>query len=261
MIGLRTALLPTVTVVALAACSTTSTGTTTPSATTSQSTGGTITVLAAASLTKSFGILGTTFEKDHPGTTVTLSFGASSALATQIGQGVPADVFASASTTNMDSVSKAGLASTAKPFAKNVMEIAVPASNPAHITALADLGKPGVKVALCQVEVPCGATAAKVFDNAQLTVTPVTQEADVKATLAKVTLGEVDAAVVYVTDVQDAGDKVKGIEIPAGVNASTAYPIAVLKSSKNTVTAQAFVDYVLSAQGQKVLADTGFAAP
>ena len=144
---------------------------------------------------------------------------------------------------------------------QNVMEVVVPAANPAGITTLADLARPGVKVALCQAEVPCGSTAAKVFTNAHLTVTPVTLEADVKSTLAKVTLGEVDAAVVYVTDVLAAGSKVKGIQIPADVNASTAYPIAVLKGSANSTLAQAYVAYVLSAEGQKVLADAGFATP
>jgi molybdate transport system substrate-binding protein len=222
---------------------------------------GSITVLAASSLTNAFDTIDATFQKAHPGATVTVSYGASSALATQIALGAPADVFASASQTNMNAVTAAGAAATPTPFAKNVMEVVVPAGNPAHLTALADLARPGVKVALCQAEVPCGATAAKVFTNAHLTVTPVTLEADVKSTLAKVTLGEVDAAVVYVTDVLAAGGKVTGIEIPADVNASTAYLIAVLKDSKNAALAQAYVAYILSAEGQKVLADAGFAAP
>lgn len=222
---------------------------------------GEITVLAAASLTDAFQQLGEAFQEAHPGTTVSFSFGASSALATQIEQGAPADVFASASQKNMDAVVAAQAADASTPFAKNVMEIAVPPDNPANITQLYDLAKPGVKVALCQVEVPCGATAAKVFENAQLTVEPVTEEADVKATLAKVTLGEVDAGVVYVTDVLAAADKVKGIEIPADVNASTSYPIATLTASKNRDLAAAFVDYVLSEDGAKVLTDAGFQQP
>ena len=222
---------------------------------------GEITVLAAASLTDAFGTLGKQFQDANPGTTITFSFGASSALATQIGQGAPADVFASASQKNMDAVIEAGGATASAPFVKNVMEIAVPPANPGKVTQLADLAKPEVKVALCQAEVPCGTVALKVFENAKLTVKPVTQEADVKATLAKVTLGEVDAGVVYVTDVLAAGDKVKGIELPADVNASTTYPIAALKGSKNAALAQAFVDYVLSAEGQKVLTSAGFLAP
>ena len=244
---------------ALAACGSSSSTTSTSPASSGPT--GSITVLAAASLTKAFDLIDANFEKAHPGTTITVSYGASSALATQITQGAPADVFASASQKTMDSVVSAGKASASTPFAKNVMEVVVPADNPAQISALADLAKPGVKVALCQQEVPCGATAAKVFANAQLTVKPVTEEADVKATLAKVTLGEVDAAVVYVTDALAAGDKVKAIEIPAEINASTAYPIATVTGTANQGLAEAFVAYVLSAEGQKVLADAGFVQP
>lgn len=222
---------------------------------------GSITVFAAASLTEAFTTLGKGFETANPGTSVKFSFGASSALATQITQGAPADVFASASAKNMDQVVTAKAAANPSPFARNVMEIAVPPSNPAKITQLSDLARPGVKVVLCQVEVPCGATAAKVFANAQLTVTPVSLEADVKSTLAKVTLGEADAALVYVTDVRAAKDKVTGITIPADVNASTTYPIAALTGSKNPALAAAFVDYVLSADGASVLTAAGFAAP
>jgi molybdate transport system substrate-binding protein len=220
-----------------------------------------ITVLAAASLSDAFGALGEQFEAANPGATVTFSFGASSALATQIGQGAPADVFASASQKTMEGVVEAGLAGSSTPFVTNRMQVAVPPGNPAGITGLADLAKDGVTVALCQVEVPCGAVAAEVFANAGLTVRPVTEESDVKATLAKVILGEVDAAVVYVTDVLAAGDQVEGIEIPTDVNASTTYPIAPLTASRNAALAQAFVDHVLSPDGQKVLAGAGFSAP
>lgn len=223
--------------------------------------GGEITVLAAASLTDAFETLGKQFQEANPGTTVTFSFGASSALATQIGQGAPADVFASASQKTMDDVVRAGQAATSTPFTSNRMQIAVPPENPAGITQLSDLARDGVKVALCQVEVPCGAVAAQVFEKAGLTVRPVTEESDVRATLAKVILGEVDAAVVYVTDVLAAGDQVTGIEIPADVNASTVYPIAPLTGSRNAALAQAFVDHVLSPDGQKVLTGAGFSAP
>ena len=222
---------------------------------------GTVNVFAAASLQETFTTLKTQFETAHPGVTVTPNFGASSALAQSITQGSPADVFASASQTNMDQVVQAGAASTSKAFAKNVMEIAVPPANPAGITALADLAKPGVKVALCQAQVPCGSVAAKVFANAKVTVTPVSQEADVKSVLTKVQLGEVDAGVVYVTDVKAAGTKVKGIEIPTDVNASTSYPIATLTKAPNPDAAAAFTAYVLSAEGRSVLAAGGFAAP
>ncbi|MGI8881344.1 MAG: molybdate ABC transporter substrate-binding protein [Jatrophihabitans sp.] len=222
---------------------------------------GTITVFAAASLTGTFTELGKQFESAHPGVKVKFDFEASSALSTQITQGAGADVFASAATSNMDTVVKAGDAKDPKNFVKNVMEIAVPPSNPANITSLQDLAKPTVKVALCQAQVPCGKTALMVFTNAKITVKPVTEEKDVKTTLAKVSSNEVDAGVVYVTDVKAAGTAVKGIEIPADVNASTEYPIAALSHSKHSPTAQAFVDFVLSSAGQSVLTAAGFSAP
>jgi molybdate transport system substrate-binding protein len=222
---------------------------------------GSITVFAAASLTGSFTTLGQQFEAAHPGTKVTFSFGPSSGLATQIGSGAPADVFASASPKNMAQVVTAKAATTSTNFAKNVMEIAVPPANPGKITQLSDLAKKSEKVVLCAAEVPCGVGARAVFANAKLTVTPVSNEVDVKSTLAKVTLGEADAGIVYVTDVLAAGDKVKGIEIPADVNASTEYPIAALTTSKNTSLADAFVDYVRSADGSTALTAAGFEKP
>jgi len=219
---------------------------------------GKITVFAAASLTESFTELGKRFETAHPGTDVAFSFGPSSGLAQQITQGAPADVFASASAKNMQQVVDAKDAAAPATFAQNSMEIAVPPANPAKVAALADLAKPGVKVALCAPEVPCGTVARKVLANAKVAVTPVTNEADVKATLTKVKLGEVDAGIVYVTDVRAAGAAVTGIEIPDDVNASTAYPIATLTDSKNAALAKAFVDYVLSAEGGEVLSAAGF---
>ncbi len=222
---------------------------------------GKITVFAAASLTEAFNQIAKDFQAKYPGTTVTLNYGASSALATQIVQGAPADVFASASEKNMSTVVQAKAADSPATFARNVMEIAVPVNNPAHIRRLSDLTRPGVKVALCQSAVPCGATALKVFANAGLTVTPVTQEADVKATLAKVQLGEVDAGVVYVTDVKAVGSKVVGVPIPADVNASTSYPIAVTTAAADPTLAQQFVDYVLSDSGAVVLSADGFEKP
>ena len=222
---------------------------------------GTLMVFAAASLTESFDTIGKQFQAAHPGVKVTFNYGASSMLATQINQGAPADVFASAATKNMDQVASAGNAGQSTTFAVNRMEIAVPASNPAQITSLADLARPGVKVALCQDQVPCGATSAKVFSNAHISVTPVTEEPDVKSTLAKVIVGEVDAGVVYVTDVRAAGDKVTGIAIPDAQNAITDYPIAALTHTKNTALAAAFVSYVESAAGKAVLTAAGFGSP
>lgn len=222
---------------------------------------GTVTVFAAASLTESFGALGKQFETANPGVTVRFNFAASSALATSISEGAPADVFASASAKNMQAVVDGGDAADPKTFAKNVMAIAVPPDNPAGVTALADLAKPGLKLALCEAQVPCGATAKAVFDKAKLTVKPVTFGADVKAVLTAVQLGEVDAGVVYKTDVQAAGAKVTGIEIPADQNASTSYPIAALTEAPNKAAATAFIEYVLSADGEKVLSEAGFAGP
>ena len=141
------------------------------------------------------------------------------------------------------------------------MEIAVPPANPAGVAALADLARASVKVALCQPQVPCGATAQAVFTNAKITVKPVTLEPDVKSVLSKVELGEVDAGVVYVTDVLAAATKVMGVPIPGDVNASTSYPIAALSKSSDSTLAQAFVSYVLSPDGQAVLAAAGFQKP
>jgi molybdate transport system substrate-binding protein len=222
---------------------------------------GTITVFAASSLKEPFTQLGKQFEAAHPGDTVKFSFGASSALATQIDSGAPADVFASASTKNMDQVVTAGNASNPQDFAKNVMEVAVPPSNPAKVTSVNDLAKSSVKVALCQSQVPCGTVAGKVFDNAGIKVKPVTLQPDVKSVLTQVELGNVDAGMVYVTDVMAAGSKVKGVTISASDNASTTYPIAAVSKSKYQSIAQAFVAYVLSPEGEQVLKTAGFEQP
>lgn len=221
----------------------------------------TLHVFAAASLTESFTALGKQFEKDHPGTKVEFNFGPSSGLSEQITSGAPADVFASASPSNMDTLVSSNDAKDPRDFARNSMEIAVPPDNPAGISQLADLAKGDVKVALCQPDVPCGKVAAEVFASAKITVTPATEEVDVKSVLTKVTLGEVDAGVVYVTDVRAAGDKVKGVEIPADVNASTTYPIATLEASEHQKEAGEFVDLVLSDHGAKVLEEAGFQSP
>jgi len=227
----------------------------------SASLSGSITVFAAASLTESFTTLGQQFETANPGVKVTFSFAASSALAMQITSGAPADVFASASTKNMDQVVSAGDASDPKVFATNVMEIAVPPANPGKVTGVESLASSSVKSALCQPQVPCGVVAQQVFTNAKITVKPVTLEPDVKSVLAKVQMNEVDAGMVYVTCVKEAGDKVKGVEIPADINASTDYPIAALSKSSNAAVAAAFVDYVLSPAGESVLTAAGFQQP
>jgi molybdate transport system substrate-binding protein len=222
---------------------------------------GTVTVFAAASLTEAFGALARQFEDAHPGLAVKLNFGASSALAFQIEQGAPADVFASASDRNMAQVVTAEAATAPEIFARNAMQLAVPQGNPGGVTGVADLARPGVKVALCQSQVPCGVTAQQVFDKAGIRVRPVTLERDVKSALIKVQTGEVDVAVVYRTDVRAAGDKVQGIEIPDALNASTEYPIAVLGAARNPAAARAFTEYVLSSTGRGVLAAAGFGTP
>ncbi len=222
---------------------------------------GSITVFAAASLTKAFTALGKQFQAAHPGTTVRFSFGASSTLAQQIVAGAPADVFASASTKNMAQVVAANDAVGPKTFATNTAEIAVAPASAGHISRIADLAKPGVKVALCQPQVPCGALAVKVLGLAKVTVKPVTQGLDVKSTLAYVTGGEADAAIVYVTDVKAAGSKVVGVQIPPADNASTAYPVATIKGSRNMPLAAAFAKLVLSPAGQRALSAAGFAPP
>ncbi|MEV4623175.1 molybdate ABC transporter substrate-binding protein [Asanoa sp. NPDC049573] len=223
---------------------------------------GPITVFAAASLTGSFTQIGKDFEAANPGTTVTFSFAGSSALATQIDQGAPADVFAAAAPANMKTVTDAGNADgTPQNFVKNQLVIAVPKGNPNNVTTLADLAKPGVKVALCAPQVPCGAAAQKALQSASVPVTPVTQEQDVKAALSKVTLGEVDAALVYRTDARAAAGDVDGIEFPESAGAVNEYPIVVLKNGPNRTGGQAFVNYVLSPPARKVLTDAGFQAP
>lgn len=222
---------------------------------------GTITVFAAASLNQVFSELGHRFEAAHPGTKVRFSFSASSSLAQQILAGAPADVFASASAKNMTQVTGAGDATNPKMFATNFAEIAVAPAAVGRVQSLADLGRGGVKVALCQPQVPCGALAQKVLANAHVTVKPVTQGLDVKSTLAYVTRGDVDAAIVYVTDVKAAGTKIQGVQIPAADNASTAYVIAGVTAGSNPTLAAAFEDFVLSPTGRDALRQAGFSPP
>ena len=222
---------------------------------------GTVTVLAAASLTEAFTTLGEQFEAAHPGTTVTFSFGSSATLAAQAVQGAPADVLAAASTATMATVTDAGAAADPVDVATNTLEIAVPPGNPGGVRRLADLADPDLRVALCAPQVPCGAAAEQVLRAAGVTAAPDTLESDVKAVLQKVTADEVDAGLVYTTDVRAAGDGVEGIPVPEAADAPNRYPVAVLAASRNPVTARAFVDLVRSAPGQQVLADAGFGPP
>ncbi|NUR88035.1 MAG: molybdate ABC transporter substrate-binding protein [Nonomuraea sp.] len=218
-----------------------------------------VTVFAAASLTGTFTELGRTFEAAHPGAKVRFNFGSSATLAQQIAQGAPADVFAAASPATMKTV--ASLAAAPTTFVRNKLQIAVPTGNPAQVTALKDLADPKVKVALCAEQVPCGAAAVKALGAAGVKVTPVTLEQDVKATLTKVELGEVDAALVYRTDVIAAAGKVEGIAFPEADQAVNDYPIAVLTKAPAGDLGKQFVDLVLSPQGRDVLTKAGFEAP
>lgn len=223
---------------------------------------GDVTVFAAASLTESFTELGKQFEAAHSGTKVTFNFGGSSTLSQQINDGAPVDVFASAAPKNMDEVvDGVGVADEPTVFVRNKLMIAVPAGNPGGVKGLDDFADDAKKIALCAEEVPCGAAARKAFDAAGITAKPDTLEQDVKAVLTKVSLGEVDAALVYQTDVEAAGDKVEGIEFPEVDEAINDYPIAVLKDAPNAKGAKAFVDFVLSADGEAVLTRAGFEKP
>ena len=223
---------------------------------------GTLTVFAAASLTDVFTELGERLEADNPGLDVRFSFAGSSALAVQITQGAPADVFASANPGQMSVVTEAGLAAgEPEVFTANVLEIAVPAGNPAGITGLADFAREELTLAVCAPGVPCGAAAEEVFAAAGVTAAPDTQEEDVRAALTKVELGEVDAALVYATDVVAAGDDVQGIGFPEAESAVNDYPVCVLAGAPNPEAARAFVDLVRSAEGQAALADAGFRTP
>jgi molybdate transport system substrate-binding protein len=220
----------------------------------------TVTVFAAASLSEVLEQLAQRFEQDEPGTSVRLSFGPSSSLATQIVEGAPADVFASASPRHTATVVAAGLAAEPQVLARNRAQIAVPPDDPAGISSVADLARPGVTVAVCAEEVPCGELAATVFQAAGVTVTPTTVETDVRAVLTKVALGEVDAGLVYVTDVLAAGDRVRGVDVPAAQNGTTDYTVALVGDDP-APAAEAFVRLVLSAAGREVLSAAGFQLP
>jgi molybdate transport system substrate-binding protein len=261
--------------VALSACSSSSSSSTSSSTSPSAGTStagsasaasgtisGTVVVFAATSLTEAFNKIGAQFEAAHPGVTVKFNYNGSSSLATSINQGAPADVFASAAPKNMDTVTSAGNASgTPQDFARNTGEIIVEKGNPKNITSVSNLANPAIKVVVCAPEVPCGAVATAIFKNAGVTVKPVSEEQNVGGVVTKVTLGEADAGIVYVTDVKANESKATGVPIPADQNDITAYPIAQLKDAPNPSAAAAFIAYVLSPAGQQVLASFGFLPP
>jgi molybdate transport system substrate-binding protein len=224
---------------------------------------GAVTVSAAASLTEAFARIGKDFQTANPGATVTFNFGSSGTLATQIQQGAPADVFASADPTNMDTLAQAGLVDDrALVFARNKLVIVTEPGNPKHVKTLDDLATVGI-VSLCGETVPCGKYAAQVLGAAGVTIPAgsVTRSQDVKATLAAVTNGDADAAIVYVTDAKGAGSAVTAVTIPDAQNAIATYPVGVLKQSTNAAAARAFQRYVVSPPGQATLRSYGFLPP
>ena len=223
---------------------------------------GTLVVFAATSLTEAFNKIGAQFEKAYPGVTVKFNYNGSSSLATSINQGAPADVFASAAPANMKTVTDAGNASgTPQDFATNTGEIMVEKGNPKNIKSVSDLANSAIKVVVCAPQIPCGAVATEIFKNAGVTVKPVSEEQNVGGVVTKVTLGEADAGIVYVTDVKANESKATGVAIPADQNATTEYPIAELKDAPNPTAAAAFISYVLGTNGQQVLASFGFMPP
>lgn len=231
-------------------------------ATTGPALSGTVTVLAASSLQTVFTTLGKQFEAAHPGVTVKFSFGGSDTLAAQITSGAPADVFAAASTTTMNTVTKAGdNAAAPATFTRNELEIATAKGNPLNIGSLADLAKPGVKVSLCAATVPCGAASQTVLTAAGVKVTPVTEVTDDTTDVTDVETGQVDASLVYHSDIVSAAGKITGVEFPQAGAAINTYPIVALKNAPDADAAQAFVAYVLSSAGSSTLIAAGFLAP
>ncbi|OII15284.1 molybdate ABC transporter substrate-binding protein [Curtobacterium sp. MCBA15_008] len=223
---------------------------------------GTITVFAAASLQQTFTTLGKRYEAAHPGTTISFSFAGSSDLVTQIQNGAPADVFASADEANMAKLEQTDLAAgSPKDFATNVLEIAVAPGNPKRIGGLRDLTSSDIQLVTCAAPVPCGAATAKVERAAGVDLRPVSEEQSVTDVLGKVESGQADAGLVYVTDVRGADGKVDGVPFDAAADAVNTYPIGVLRDAANPSLARAFTAYVRSASGQKVLAAAGFGKP
>ena len=223
---------------------------------------GAVTVSAAASLTDVFPVIAAAFMKKYPAVTVRFNFGGSPALVEQLLSGAPIDVLATASEPTMWKAVNARRATAPLLFAKNTMVIATPRSNPAGIRSLADLGRPGVLVATCAVAVPCGAATRDLLAKNGVTVRPVTQELDVRAVLGKVMADEVDAGIVYVTDVRAAGSRVSSVQVPASSNVMTTYPIATVIGGPNPVAAQAFVNYVrFTPSAQGILRAYGFIRP
>nr|WP_102143790.1 molybdate ABC transporter substrate-binding protein [Mycobacterium sp. QGD 101] len=224
--------------------------------------GESITVYAAASLRDTFTQIGEQFENDNPGTSVELNFAGSSDLVTQLTQGATADVFASADTKNMNIAADAGLLATDPvSFATNTLTIVTAPDNPKEIVSFADLTKPGVTVVVCAAPVPCGSAAERIEERSGIRLDPVSEESSVTDVLNKVTSGQADAGLVYVTDARSAGDKVATVNFPESAGAVNTYPIAALKDSAHPELAAKFVDAVTGESDQRILSDAGFGKP
>lgn len=216
----------------------------------------TVTIGAASSLTKSFTEIGEEFMRANPGIQVRFSFAGSSAIAEQIRGGAPIDGFASAGVSAMRPVAQEGLVTDVRDFARNSLEIVVPANNPAGIGSLPDLA--GSTFVACQPQVPCGVAYQALVSKNDLTLTPASLEPDASSVLAKVETDEADAGIVYVTDILGAGDSVTGVEIPAVDNVTSTYQIGVVTASRRAVATGDFIDFVMSPAGQRILAANGF---
>jgi molybdate transport system substrate-binding protein len=244
----------------LAGCGTTSPPAAQPSSSSSQ--GHSIMVFAAAPLKSSFTLLAGKFQTDNPGTAVNFEFASSAELATRLTSGATADIFASADTAQMDTVAKAGLAETDPVnFASNTLVIVTAPGDPKQIHSFADLARPGLNVVVCRQPVPCAAATQRIEDNTGVHLTAVTEEPGVSDVLTKVTDGEADAGLVYVTDARNAGDKVSMVKFAESAGAAVVYPIAILKHASQPALAQKFIDLVTGATGQQVLSQAGFAGP
>lgn len=222
---------------------------------------GSVTVFAAASLTDAFAQVAEAFEEAGSEASVELSFAGSSSLREQILAGAPADVFASADPSNMDAVLAEGAVSEVVTFATNRLQVAVPAGNPADVDGLEDFADPDLLIGLCAEEVPCGAFAREALGSAGVDPSPDTNEPDVRALLTKIEAGELDAGIVYATDVVSAGSGVEGIGIPEVHNVVASYRIGVSVESDDPEVASAFVRFVLGPTGQAVLSEHGFGGP
>ena len=222
---------------------------------------GTLDVLAAASLTETFETLAERFEAEHPGVEVRLVFESSTTLATQVNEGAPADVLATADESAMQLVLDAGSADVADRFATNQLVLVVPPENTADILSLEDLDEPGVSYVACVETAPCGALAERLLAENGVRSDPRSLEVDVKAVLAKVTSDEADAGLVYATDAFAASQDVTTFRVPGAEDALTSDAIAVVDQADDRELAEAWVDLVLSPEGRAVLADAGFGAP